>query len=33
MSTSIVFALIGILGYALIRVRRQRKARMAPAAQ
>jgi hypothetical protein len=32
MATSIVFALIGILGYVLIRVRRQRKTRLAPTA-
>jgi flagellar biogenesis protein FliO len=32
MVTGIVFALIGVLGYALVRVRRQRKARVASAA-
>ena len=30
MLTGIVFALIGALGYALVRVRRQRKNRLAP---
>jgi hypothetical protein len=30
MLTGIVFALIGALGYALIRVRRQRKNRLTP---
>jgi|GraSoiStandDraft_4_1057263.scaffolds.fasta_scaffold1413363_2 flagellar biogenesis protein FliO len=32
MITGIVFALIGALGWALIRVRRQRKTRLAPQA-
>lgn len=32
MVTGIVFALIGVLGYGLIRVRRQRKARLASSA-
>jgi hypothetical protein len=32
MVTGIVFALIGVLGYALIRVRRVRKARLASSA-
>ena len=30
MLTGIVFALIGALGYALVRVRRQRKTRLTP---
>jgi hypothetical protein len=33
MATGIVFAAIGVLGYWLIRVRRQRKTRLAPQAQ